>query len=225
MNTDSHLTVCLNFRKDKLSALTGLAQDFNSDVWFEVALSKLLYLTEVPFLEDVLAAPVKEKNNDIEVVSDSTPCVSNEEKENRENSLLSDVWVAAGLDCIQLQSLYPLAQQGDMGYTNITNITKSEVHQWLLEYYGSLLDTLIPANLSNLVEGILCLLATDRTKKIVNALQLLIMLLPVNNRKHIRKLLNFLGNSSERFVVKKFVNSILPRNVTNKVSLRSKYLC
>ena len=212
----------LIFRKNKLATLASLTQDFSSDLWFEVALSKLLHLLNVPFLEDVLATPSEDNSPGVVVNSNGVPCLhkDTEQKEKATNSSSSDrdVWVRVGYDCIQLQKDFPLPQQGDMGYTNIMNITESEVYQMLCEYYGSLIDTLIPAHFLDLVEEILSLLPRSKTK-VVTALGLLMLLLPVNNRQHLEKLLNFMKSSSERFIIKKFMNAILPRDVTNRVSI------
>ena len=199
--------------------------DLTSKVWFEVALSQLLRLTDIPFLENILTLPLTDRRNGFLAIHNSVqePCIHNDRqnKENISNSKSSNVWVTAGMECIELQKECPLAQRGEDSYSNLKNIDKTQIHQLLSEYYGSLEDSLIPSNLTDLVDGILSVLVKD-WKKTVKFLPLLVMMLGESQRKHLRHLLTFIGTtegtSNGRFIVKKFMSAILPRDVKDKVS-------
>lgn len=202
--------------------------DLISEVWFEVALSRLLQLTDVLFLEDILTPPITDDRTGVIVISNSIPnsYVQHSQqidcnKENVDNSETNNVWVTAGMECIQLQRDCPLPQHGNMGFSNMMNAKEAGIQQILLQYYGSLVDTLIPSNLTDLVDGILCALANNWTKAIT-FLPMLVLMLPTSQRRHLKKLLNFMGRSkgtsSGRFIVKKFMGAILPKDVKNKVS-------
>lgn len=199
--------------------------DLTSKVWFEVALSRLLRLTDIPFLEDILTLPLTDRRTGFLAIHNSVqePCIHNDSqnKENISNSKSSNVWVTAGMECIELQKECPLAQRGEDSYSNLRNIDKAQIHQLLSEYYGSLEDSLIPSNLTDLVDGILSVLVKD-WKKTAKFLPLLVMMLGESQRKHLRHLLTFIGTtegtSNGRFIVKKFMSAILPKDVKDKVS-------
>ena len=194
-----------------------------------MALSRLLQLIDVPFLEDILTQTFTDDREGVIVISNSVPvpCVQHAKqigsnKETADNSELNNVWVTIGMECIQLQRDFPLPQLGNVGYSNLMNAKEAGIQQILLEYYGSLVDSLIPSNLTELVDGVLCALANDWTKA-VTILPLLMLMLQTSQRKHLRKLLNFLarsvGANSGRFIVKRFMCTILPRDVKCKVGV------
>ena len=191
-----------------------------SEVWFEVALSQLLQLTEIPFLEDILAPPSTDDDMGVIVISNNVPGTSDGSSDHREN--INSLEGTAGIECMQLQRDFPLPQRADVSYLNVMNVQEAGIQQLLLEYYSSLLDSLIPSNLTDLVDGMLYVLTNDWSK-VVSFLPLLALMLPTGQRKHLRKLLNFLGKSlgkcSGRFVVKKFMTAILPKDVQNKVGV------
>ena len=216
-------------RKNKLAAMLSTDQsDLISEVWFEVALSQLLQLTDVPFLEDILTPPFTDNSMGVIVISNSTPegpCSHHSQqtdcnKEKADNSETKNVWVTAGMECLQLQRDCPLPQRGNVGYPNMMNAKEAGIQQILLQYYGSLTDSLIPSTLTDLVDGILCALDKDWTK--VNTfLPALALTLPASQRRHLKTLLNYMaqsvGMSSGRFIVKKFMGAILPKDVKSKV--------
>ena len=198
-------------------------KDIISEVWFEVALSRLLQLTEIPFLEDILVPPSTDDDMGVIVISNNVPGSwnrSSDHKENVSSSESSSVWITAGIECMQLQRDFPLPQRTDVSYLNVMNVKEAGIQQLLLEYYSSLLDSLVPSNLTDLVDGMLCALTNDWSK-VVSFLPLLALMLPTSQRKHLRKLLNFIGRSQDtysgRFIVKKFMTTILPKDVQNKV--------
>ena len=200
--------------------------DLMSEVWFEVALSQLLQLTDVPFLEDILTPPFTDERMGVIVISNKVPEPPQQidgNKENIHDSESSNVWITAGMDCIQLQRDCPLPQRNDTSYSNLMNAKEAGIQQILLEYYGSLRDSLIPSNLTDLVDGILCALANDWAKT-NTFLPLLTLMLPTTRRKHLRKLLNFMSTNSGRFIVKKFMGAILPKDVKNKVGDKKKIM-
>ena len=201
--------------------------DLVGKVWFEVALSRLLQLTDVPFLEDILTQTFTDDREGVIVISNSVPepCIQHSQqidgnKENADNSELSNAWVTVGMECIQLQRDCPLPQRGNVGYSNLMNAEEAGIQQILLQYYDSLVDSLIPSNLTDLVDGILSALVNDWTKAVI-LLQMLILMLQTSQRKHLRQLLNFLAQSSGaksgRFVIKRFMGVILPKDVKCKV--------
>ena len=136
------------------------------------------------------------------------------------SSELCNVWLTPGMECIHLQKEHPLPQRGDTGFLNTINIKEMGIQQILAEYYGSLLDSLIPTNFADLVDGMICALAND-CSKVVTFLPLLAVMLPASQQEHLKKLLSFIGRSvdtkSGRFIVKKFMGAILPKTIQNKV--------
>ena len=198
-------------------------------IWFEVALSRLLQLTDVPFLEDILTQTFTDDNEGVIVISNSVPepCIQHSPRidcneENTDNSESSNACVTLGMECIQLQRDFPLLQRDIVGYSNLMNAKEAGIQQILLQYYGSLVDSLIPSNLTDLVDGILSALVNDWTK-VVTLLPMLILMLQTSQRKHLRKLLSFLMQSvsanSGRFIIKRFMGAILPRDIKCKVSV------
>ena len=218
-------------RKNRLVTISRSTDqgDLISRIWFEVALSRLLQLIDVPFLEDILTQTFTDDNDRVIVISNSVPKPSIQHsqqidchKENRDNSESSNVCVTLGMECIQLQRDFPLPQQGIVGYSNPMNAKEAGIQQILLQYYGSLVDSLIPSNLTDLVDGILSALVNDWTK-VVTLLPMLILMLQTSQRKHLRKLLSFLmqslGANSGRFIIKRFMGAILPRDIKCKVGV------
>lgn len=218
-------------RKNKLAAISSSADqgDFISKVWFEVALSRLLQFTDVPFLEDILTQTFSDDREEVRVISNSVlePYVQHSHhvgcnKETADNSDMNNVWVTLGMECIQLQRDFPLPQRGNVGYSNLMNAKEAGIQQILLEYYGSLVDSLIPSNLTDLVDSVLCALANDWTKA-VTLLPILVLMLQTSQRKHLKKLLKFLAQSvgakSGRFIIKRFMGTILPKDVKCKVGV------
>ena len=225
------MLLCFLHRKNKLATISTSTDqgDFISKVWFEVALSRLLQLTDVPFLEDILTQTFTDDREEVLVISNSVrePHIQHSQhvgcnKETADNSELNNVWVTLGMECIQLQRDFPLPQRGNVGYSNLMNAKEAGIQQILLEYYGSLVDSLIPSNLTDLVESVLCALANDRTKA-VTLLPMLVLMLQTSQRKHLKKLLKFLaqsvGANSGRFIIKRFMSTILPKDVKCKVGV------
>lgn len=217
---------CLLYRKNKMAMLSDSAdqRDIVSEVWFTVAFSQLLQLTEIPFLEDILAPPSSDGMGVI-VISNNVPGrwdKRSEKKENIKSSTSNDIWITAGMECIQMQQEFPLPQCADTSYLNVMNIKEAGIQPHLLEFYGSLIDSLIPSNLTDVVDGMLCVLANDPSK-VVSCLPLLALMVPLSQRKHLRKLLNFIKRSldtgSGRFIIKKFTSAILPKEIQNKVGV------
>ena len=216
-------------RKNKLALLSDSTSDRSNDseIWFEVALSELLQLTDVPFLEDILTPPLTHDGLGVIVISNNIPrsCAENLQlKQNADKEInsseLCNVWLTPGMECIHLQKEHPLPQRGDTGFLNTINIKEMGIQQILAEYYGSLLDSLIPTNFADLVDGMICALAND-CSKVVTFLPLLAVMLPASQQEHLKKLLSFIGRSvdtkSGRFIVKKFMGAILPKTIQNKV--------
>ena len=82
-------------RKNRLAAISRSTDqgDFISRIWFEVALSRLLQLIDVPFLEDILTQTFTDDNDGVIVISNSVPIPSIQRsqqidchKENTDNS-------------------------------------------------------------------------------------------------------------------------------------------
>lgn len=200
-------------------------RDIVSEVWFQVAFSQLLQHTEIPFLEDILAPPSSDDGMGVIVISNNVPGPWDKRSENKDNinsSTSNDIWITAGMECIQMQQEFPLPQCADTGYLNVMNIKEAGIQPHLLEFYGSLIDSLIPSNLTDVVDGMLCVLANDPSK-VVSCLPLLALMLPLSQRKHLSKLLNFIKRSldtgSGRFIIKKFTSTILPKEIQNKVGI------
>ena len=177
-------------RKNKLALQSDTTSHHSNDseIWFEVALSELLQLTDVPFLEDILTPPLTHDGLGVIVISNNIPgsCVENlqmkqnADKENN-SSESCNVWVTPGMECIHLQREHPLPQRADTGFLNTVNIKEMEIQQILAEYYGSLLDSLIPSNFADLVDGIISALAND-CSKVVTFLPLLALMLPTSQQ-------------------------------------------
>ena len=216
-------------RKSKLAVLSDSTSDHSNDseIWFQVALSELLQLTDVPFLEDILTPTLTHDGPGVIAISNNIPGSSvenlqmkqNSDKEN-DSSESCNVWLTPGMECIHLQREHPLPQRADTGFLNTMNIKEMGIQQILAEYYGSLLDSLIPSNFADLVDGMISALAND-CSKVVTFLPLLALILPTSQQEHLKKLLNFIGwsvdTNSGRFIFKKFMGAILPKSIQNKV--------
>ena len=112
----------VSHRKNKLAMLSSSTdqEDLISKVWFEVALSRLLQLTDVPFLEDILSQTFSDDRTGVTVISNSVlePCIHHSQqiacnKENADNSESSNALVTIGMECIQLQRDCPLPQRAN----------------------------------------------------------------------------------------------------------------
>lgn len=216
-------------RKNKTAMLSNTAnsKDFR-EIWFEIALSQILQLTEVRFLEEILATQTTDYGMGEVVLSNNILEHSNERSYNKETNVFessSNVCFEAGMECIKLQNDFPLPQlhvDHLSSYVNLMNAKEAGIQQLLLEYYGSLVDSLIPSNLTDLVNAVISTLVDDWSK-IKSFLPLLALMLSTNQRKHLKKLLNFIGRSTEsnngRFIIKRFTGAILPKDITDKVGV------
>ena len=217
-------------RKNKTAMLSNSAKskDFISEIWFEIALSQILQLTEVPFLEEILAAQTTDHGMGEVVLSNIMLEHENESSYNKGKNVLepsSSACFQAGIECMKLQNDFPLPQlhvDHLSSYVNLTNAKEAGIQQLLLEYYGSLLDSLIPSNLTDLVNAVISTLVDDWSK-IKSFLPLLALMLSTNQRKHLKNLLNFIGRSTEsnggRYIIKRFTSAILPKDIRDKVSV------
>ena len=77
----SNCIISFKNRKNKLALLSDSTSDHSKDceIWFEVALSELLLLTDVPFLEDILTPTLTHDGLGVLVISNNIPgsCVEN----------------------------------------------------------------------------------------------------------------------------------------------------
>ncbi|XP_029196424.2 DEP domain-containing protein 1A-like [Acropora millepora] len=216
-------------RKNKTAMLSDSAnsKDFISEIWFEIALSQILQLTEVPFLEEILAAQTTDHGMGEVVLSNNMLEHGNESSYNKGRNVgepSSSACFQAGIECMKLQNDFPLPQlhvDHLSSYVNLTNAKEAGIQQLLLEYYGSLLDSLIPSNLTDLVNAVISTLVDDWSK-IKSFLPLLALMLSTNQRKHLKNLLNFIGRSTEsnggRYIIKRFTSAILPKDIRDKNS-------
>ena len=209
------------------------------DVYFQIALAKLLQLLDVPFLEDVLgpssmkfsceegAIVIANTNHTLSQVELSTllsTSVHEEWMEDRESD-----WSRAAMDCLKARNEFVLPCKEQVGYQNVTNLTKAGVCESLTEYYASLSDSLIPSNFSAIVESIMKLWKAGRRLKVLAALKLLMVLIPLNCRKHLEGLLCFIkktmtcnskvvaGSMTTRFFTRRFMGAVLPKIARDKV--------
>ncbi|EDO43724.1 predicted protein [Nematostella vectensis] len=198
------------------------------EVWFEVTLSNLLKLLDISFLEPILQPASMKTSLSATVYNYSY----NELRDSLTNSDKTGgrkgqdiIWQKAALDCFSAQSQFPLPR-GDCGFQNITNLTEAEISNALAEFYGSLSDTLIPGSFMELVSGIIGLLECNRSVA-AKALQLLMVLVPSDQREHLKRLLNFMektltcrpGRSKRtrmRFVCRNFISGILPGKLSEQ---------
>lgn len=214
-----------------------------NDAYFQIALGYLLRLLEVPFLEEILSPSIMESSQlqkcfVISNVTDSQsemgcslPYSSISNK-----GLMQDIggesdWFNVAVSCLKARNEFPLPCKEEIGYQNVSNLSKAGICESLTEYYASLLDSLIPSNFGAIVEDIMILWRAGRKLKVLAALKLLIVLIPFHCHKHLQKLLCFIkktmtcstkatvaGNTVQmRFITRKFIGAVLPKSVQDKV--------
>ena len=246
----THVLNTLTYRKSKSTSQPSTTPKHSvKTVYYEVSLSELLRLIDVSVLDDVLEGVFMSRcltgfrSRDIDQKSFESELSTLKETSTKdtisvESHEKSVQWRQAAQACLNVQMEFPLPQREAFGFPNLINVTESGILKIITEYYVSLENSLIPSNLTGLVEGIMKLHVDDSTKmrsNLLRALQLLLLLVPLNSRKHLEQLLLFvdlirdfghtavLRGCGTRFIVRRFMNVILPCEIKDKVGRRDSF--
>lgn len=207
---------------------------------FEVILSSLLKLVDVPFLEDILIPYASDPslgetelaNNPydrlVKSLNDSSSSLDSSCELRGGRRGRDSIWKQAAVECFNALREYPLSQESGFEFHNKVVITEAGISNSLAKFYGSLTDSIIPAKFIGLLEGIMGLLNT-RKRVLISALRLLILLMPENRQEHLKRLLNFFQKSlisqarisaeqRKKYLCRIFANGMLPSSVQEHVS-------
>ena len=198
----------------------------------EISAVRLLELIDIPMLENLLESfenyadhdddyPINSCNLEVEQANkmgrehlDQTleMCDNDQEK----------TWLKATIECFDLQVKCPLPRRTEIGFRNSWNDSILGIFKTLIDYYRSIVETLLPANVVEVVCEISGLLQSGKYTECLRALQLLVVLLPLNKSQHLQKLLQFMclsvdnniqpmaGVDSREGVCAVFMDAILP---------------
>lgn len=210
-----------------------ISPSFCKEIWFEIALSSLLKLLDVPFIEDVLN-PTESTEDRVEFTEiTNSPygrlvesCqvqreVSTDHEHGRRGR--DTVWKKAAVSCFDALREYPLSHNKEFEFHNKIALTEAGISNSLAKFYSSLMDSLIPEKFTVLVQDILQLLLS-RKRNVVYALRLLFLLLSQDRQEHLKRLLNFFDKSlmsqtriskeqRRKYLCRVFVEGILPNTV------------
>ncbi|XP_062424414.1 DEP domain-containing protein 4 [Rhea pennata] len=174
------------------------------DVWKQQTLLRLLQLTDVPVLENILVSSVKRK----------TDCFGREEDLIISNTFLDrevtyslnlpelDKWLYAAIECLEYfpdQFIMMVSQRlpqsnskpGDL------NTHKKILFDVIIKYYSQKKDSLLSTQDLEFHAGIIELLEKGKTEQALEASQLYLRLLTPNIREELLRLLTFIAIASE----------------------------
>lgn len=172
----------------------------------EIAAVRLLQLIEIPMLENLLESFESYADYEYDVVTtntlkceevyqmglhqlDQTLEMCDDDKEK--------TWLRATIECFDAQMKYPLPRKTEIGFRNSWNDSILGLMRTLKDYYNSIVETLLPVNMQEVVCEVVRLLQVEKYDIALRALQLLIILLPMNKAQHLQKLLQFMYLSIE----------------------------
>lgn len=167
----------------------------------EISAVRLLELIDIPMLENLLESFENYADHDDDCVTNNNLEVEQASKLGREHldqtlelcdNDQEKTWLKATIECFDLQTKYPLPRKTEIGFRNSWNDSILGIFKTLIDYYQSIVETLFPANLSEVVREISRLLQNDKYTECLRALQLLVALLPLNKSQHLHKLLQFM---------------------------------
>lgn len=177
----------------------------------EISAVRLLQLIEIPMLENLLESfeSYTDYEDDLVITNTLETETANQMGRHQLDQTLElcdddreKTWLRATIECFDVQTKYPLPRKTEIGFRNSWNDSILGLFKTLIDYYHSIVETLLPSNLSEVVCEVVGLLCSGKYDDALRALQLLVVLLPMNKARHLQKLLQFMFLSVE--------NNILP---------------
>lgn len=197
----------------------------------EISAVRLLQLVDIPMLENFLESFENYADIDDDYGSNSSLEVEQANKFGRErldqtlelcDNDQEKTWLKATIECFDVQTKCPLPRKTEIGFRNSWNDSILGIFKTLIDYYRSIVETLFPASLAEVMCEVSTLLQGDKYTECLRALQLLVVLLPMNKSQHLHKLLQFMclsvdnniqpvvGVDSREGVCTVFMDAILP---------------
>lgn len=172
----------------------------------EIAAVRLLQLIEIPMLENLLES--FESYTDHEDESGVTNILKSEEAYQMERHQLDQTlemcaddrektWLRATMECFDAQMKYPLPRKLEIGFRNSWNDSILGLFRTLTDYYHSIVETLLPVHVQEVLCEVVRLMQSGKLNVALKALQLLVVLLPMNKARHLQILLQFMCLSVE----------------------------
>ena len=223
------------------------AKDIVEVIYQRICLCNLLRLLDVSFLEEILEGLATREcflngHTSVFTAADQATFeqelspLLNEEVSKGQKSIQNHLCVIAR-SCFMVQRKFPLGNNSALGFPNLAHFTRSEVVQILNDHFVSIEDPLIPVNLTTLLDGVIGLYHSAKLKQTRQALQLLLVLIPLHNRKHLEQLLRFIkfthshgrvvvpSGFGKCFFVSRFMGVIIPSQVRDKVQYHKIFPC
>ena len=197
----------------------------------EISAVRLLQLVDIPMLENLLESFENYADIDDDYGSNNNLDVEQANKLGREHldqtlelcdNDQEKTWLKATIECFDVQTKCPLPRKTEIGFRNSWNDSILGIFKTLIDYYQSIVETLFPANLAEVMCEVSTLLQSGKYTECLRALQLLVVLLPMNKSQHLHKLLQFMclsvdnniqpiaGVDSREGVCAVFMDAILP---------------
>ena len=197
----------------------------------EISAVRLLQLVDIPMLENLLESFENYADIDDDCGSNNNLEIEQANKLGREHldqtlelcdNDQEKTWLKATIECFDVQTKCPLPRKTEIGFRNSWNDSILGIFKTLIDYYRSIVETIFPANLAEVMCEISTLLQNGKYTECLRALQLLVVLLPMNKSQHLHKLLQFMclsvdnniqpapGVDSREGVCAVFMDAILP---------------
>ena len=197
----------------------------------EISAVRLLELVDIPMLENLLESFENYADDDDDYISNNNLEVEQANKLGREHldqtlelcdNDQEKTWLKATIECFDLQVKCPLPRRTEIGFRNSWNDSILGIFKTLIDYYRSIVENLFPTNVAEVICEISRLLQNGKYTECLRALQLLVVLLPLDKSQHLQKLLQFMclsvdnniqpmaGVDSREGVCAVFMDAILP---------------
>ncbi|XP_055973523.1 DEP domain-containing protein 4 [Sorex fumeus] len=199
---DGNLALPPNTQVDKPVLL--LSREAVEDVWKQQAVLRILQLTHLPFLENILDPPVKTQT--LQLSKEETLVISNTclDREVIPNLCLHEIdnWLNAAIECLEYfpdQLIVTVNQQLVQSRDENTrlNVQKKLLFDVIVKYYNQERACLLTEEYFDIQSGIIELLESGKRTDALEATQLYLRLLSPNIREELRRLLTFMAIASE----------------------------
>ncbi|XP_064628859.1 DEP domain-containing protein 7-like isoform X2 [Lineus longissimus] len=191
----------------------------SDDILREIALSRLLRLVDLPILDGLLCITYKYKSQPIGAFNANFRAC-------RSPMMIEgcyDDWTKTALDVLEY---VPKGTKVMEAYLTESNeiVQKLKLYQGVIDHYSDVCDPLIPEGFTELVVAILNLIMQRKYFLTIEAIQLLLVLLPYSLKDEIEKLIRFIWavsredkivldeKLSNRALMEKTVSPVLVRN-------------
>ncbi|XP_072015084.1 LOW QUALITY PROTEIN: DEP domain-containing protein 7-like [Amphiura filiformis] len=185
----------------------GLSDIESNTIWKEATIQRLLRLVEIPLLEDILEYTenfVHEKSTDIHrsgiylsAVNRRSPRLAKPE---------TDPWLAAAHDCLEAHPEGQIIIGNYHGNTPASQVLVQNHKQLLYKTIAKLFTgrekPLIPNQLIQIMMMTVALLARGKVLRAIELTQIVLMMMPAEDRRQLKGLLSFMSEASKEDGVK-----------------------